>query len=270
MAVCELSTYRWGFEEDVLRYAKLGFGAIGVWRYKIQEYGEAKGIELLQESGLKVSSLHWAGGFTGSDGRTYRESILDGLDAVELAAELKAECLVILTGSRGGHTISHMNRLLKDSMRELAEAALALNVNLAIEPMHVGCADKWTSLTDLPMTLDLVGETQSPNVGIVFDAYHLTHDERMVHWLPSIVPSIRLVQLGDAEEAPVHEQNRCLLGEGKLPLVEVVQILETNNYNGYYELEMVGEGVEHFDYDYLLDHSSNKWIDWYEHAYRVR
>lgn len=268
LSVCELSTYRWGFEDDVFHYSKLGFGAIGVWRYKLDEYGEAKGVELVRECGLKVSSLHWAGGFTGSDGRSYRDAILDGLDAVDLAAELGAACLVVLTGSRGGHTQSHAKRILRDSLRELAEAAQALNVNLAVEPMHVGCADKWTSLTDLPMTLDLVAEVQSPNVGIVFDAYHLTHDQRILHWLPSLVPSIRLVQLGDAKEAPILEQNRCLLGEGKLPLNEVVRTLEANHYTGFYELEIVGEHVEHFDYEYLLGHASNQWLDWYEQAYR--
>ena len=40
------------------------------------------GIELLADSGLKVSNLLWAGGFTGSDGRSLRESIDDAEEAV--------------------------------------------------------------------------------------------------------------------------------------------------------------------------------------------
>lgn len=262
LSVCELSTYRWGFEEDVLRYAEQGFGAIGVWRYKLHEYGEDKGIELLREAGLKVSSLHWAGGFTGSDGRTYRESILDGLDAVDLASDLGAGCLVILTGSRAGHTKSHLNRILKDALREMAEAAQAVSLQLALEPMHLGCANEWTSLTALPMTLDLIADLQCPNIGIVFDAYHLSHDDRIVNWLPSILPNIRLVQLGDAKGAPVHEQNRCLLGEGKLPLEDIVRTLEREGYAGYYELELVGQDVEHLNYESLLSRSACKYLEW--------
>src|SRR4051794_35720367 len=77
LSMNELTTFRWSFEQDVAQYLAAGFGAIGVWRQKLSDYGEEKGIELLAESGLQVSNLLWAGGFTGSDGRTFRESIED-------------------------------------------------------------------------------------------------------------------------------------------------------------------------------------------------
>ena len=102
MSMNELSTYSWTFDEDVLRYAEAGYEAIGVWRSKLTDFGEDKGVELLREQQLKVSNLFWAGGFTGSDGRRYRESIEDAIEAIYLAEELAAECLVIYTGSRAG------------------------------------------------------------------------------------------------------------------------------------------------------------------------
>ena len=86
----ELTTYRWSFEEDVQQYAKAGFDAIAVWRHKLSDFGEEKGAELIAESGLKVSSLLWAGGFTGSDGRSHKESVEDAHDAIRLAANLGA------------------------------------------------------------------------------------------------------------------------------------------------------------------------------------
>ncbi len=262
LAVCEISTYRWTFEEDVFRYRQLGFDAMGVWRYKLHEYGEEKAIELLSENQMRVSSLHWAGGFTGGDGRTFRESMFDALDAIEIAASLKAGCLVILTGSRSGHTRNHARRILKKALTELGEAAMARNIQLAVEPMHIGCAHDWTFLTELPMTLDILADIANPNIGIVFDSYHMAHDPNVFHWLPELVPLIRLVQMGDSKAAPMGEQNRCLLGEGALPLEAIVQTLEANDYRGVYEIELMGEEIEHIEYEDILDRSAEALESW--------
>ena len=262
MAVCEISTFRWTFEEDVFRYRQLGFDSIGIWRYKLHEFGEDKAVELLAENQMNVSSLHWAGGFTGGDGRTFKESMLDALDAIDIAANLNADCLVILTGSRGGHTRNHARRILKKALSELGEAAMAKNIQLAVEPMHVGCAQDWTFLTELPSTLDMIAEIGNPNIGIVFDCYHMAHDPNVVHWLPELVPTIRLVQMGDSKATPMGEQNRCLLGEGSLPLPEIVQTLEANQYTGVYEIELLGEDIEHIEYQDILDRAGSTLRTW--------
>jgi len=262
LAVCEVSTYRWSFEEDVLHYRRRGFEAMGVWRYKLAEFGEEKAVDFLQEQGMRVSSLHWAGGFTGSDGRTYNESLHDAFEAIEQAAALNAGCLVILTGSRGGHTKKHSRRILRDALTQLSEAASACKVQLAIEPMHVGCAFDFTFLTELPDTLDLIVELNKPNLGIVLDCYHMAHDPNILHWIPSLIQSIRLVQMGDAKGVPLGEQNRCLLGQGNLPLSDIVRVLEQCGYTGDYEIELQGEEVEHLDYEEALDHSAKAIHGW--------
>ena len=86
LSMNETTTFRWSFEEDVANYAAAGIPAMGVWRQKLSDFGEEKGIELLADAGLKVSHLLWAGGFTGSDGRSFRTSIEDASDALETAA----------------------------------------------------------------------------------------------------------------------------------------------------------------------------------------
>lgn len=255
LAVSELSTYRWTFEDDVMRYKEHGFNAIGVWRPKLSDCGESKGKELLLDQGMQASSLNWAGGFTGSDGRTFREAMHDALDAIDVAAQIGANSLVILAGSRSGHTRNHAKRILTAALRELAEAAQAVGIQLAVEPMHVGCAHDFTFLTSIPDTLDVISAIGRSNCGIVFDSYHMAQDENAIDWLPSIVPFIRLVQLGDSRSAPMGEQNRCLLGQGLVPLAAIVQTIEQYGYRGFYEVELLGEDVEHYEYNEVLLHS---------------
>ena len=100
----ELTTYPWSFE-GVQQYAKAGMDAISIWRHKLSDYGEEKGGELVRESGLKVSSLLWAGGFTGSDGRSFKESLEDAQEAIRLAAQLSARHL-LSTAARGPGTLT--------------------------------------------------------------------------------------------------------------------------------------------------------------------
>ena len=63
LAVSELTTFRWSFEEDVAQYLAAGIAAIGIWRQKLADVGERKGALLLAKSELAVSSLQWAGGW---------------------------------------------------------------------------------------------------------------------------------------------------------------------------------------------------------------
>src|SRR5689334_4168678 len=143
LSINEVTTFRWSFEEDVERYAAAGVPAIGVWRQKVSDCGEEKAAELLKSKRLKVSTLLWAGGFTGSDGRSFRESVDDGVEAVRQAARLGAASLVVYSGGRAGHTHNHARRLFRDALKELAAAAADANVVLAVEPRHAGCAGEF-------------------------------------------------------------------------------------------------------------------------------
>lgn len=254
-SVNQLSTYHSDFENDVLLYSAKGFDAIGIWRAKLEEFGVDQAVDLLRENNLEVSSLNWVGGFTGSDGRGYREAIHDALDAIDTAALLGAGCLTVVAGDRNGHTSRHARRILTQALTELSEAAAARQVDLAIEPMHAGCGSQGCFLNDAANTLEVIREIGWPGVGIVLDTYHLAHDPEIFNWLPEAAPLVRLVQLADASGAPVGEQDRLLLGKGKFPLAEIIAVLENYGYEGAYEVELFGESVAHVRDERLLDHS---------------
>lgn len=192
----EVTTYRWSFEEDVRRYADAGYNAIGVWRQKLADFGEEAGVDLLAESKLHVTNLHWAGGFTGSDGCTQEEAISDAAHAIRLAAAMNAGCLVVYPGGRNNHIYRHAERLLRTAIEELLPLAETAEVPLAIEPMHPACAEDWTFLTDLESTIAFVESYKTPYLKLVFDAYHFGHDHSVLANLGEIVPHVALVQLG--------------------------------------------------------------------------
>lgn len=256
LSMNETTTFRWSFEDDVANYAAAGIPAIGVWRQKLSDCGEAKGIELLGGSGLSVSHLLWAGGFTGSDGRSFRTSVEDAGEALKTAAALGTQILVVYSGGRAGHTFNHARRLITEALRELAPVAAELRIALAVEPMHPACATEFTFLTGINEVLELLDAVGSEAVKMVFDTYHLGHDPEVVRRIPEIARHVAIVQLGDAKHPPGAEQNRCRLGDGILPLKEIVRAFAAAGYDGFYDVELLGEEIETIDYNELLRHAT--------------
>ncbi|HEX3655972.1 MAG TPA: sugar phosphate isomerase/epimerase family protein [Pirellulales bacterium] len=255
LSMNEMTTFRWSLDEDIAHYRAAGIGAIGIWRQKLADFGEEKGLELLAESGLKVSNLLWAGGFTGSDGRSLKDSIEDALDAVRLAAELQASALVVYSGSRAGHTHSHARRLVKDALGKMLQLADELDVTLALEPMHSDCAGEWTFLTCLDDTLALLESVAHPRLKLAFDTYHLGWDPKTLARIPELAPRVGIVHLGDGRRPRDREQDRSPLGCGAIPLREIVSSLRAAGYDGYYDVELIGPEIETADYHDLLRRS---------------
>ena len=253
MSMNELTTYGWAFEEDVYQYVRSGIPAMGVWRQKLADYGDEAGVRLLVESGIAVSNLFWAGGFTGTDGRSLGETIDDALEAIQLANCMDADCLVFYTGSQGGHTANHSWRLAKDAFVELTQVAEALQVTLAVEPLHSNCAGKWTYMTELEDAQKMIEQVRSEQLKLVFDTFHFGHVD--LPRLEAMADRIALVYLGDRRQTPCSEQNRCLLGEGELPLDELACSLTSGGYDGFFDVKLRGRDVERHTYDHILEHS---------------
>lgn len=252
LSINELTTYRWSLDEDVFYAERAGFDAIGLWRRKVADFGENRAIELLQDSNLAVSSLSWAGGFTGGDGRSLDDSIRDGLAAVGAAARLNAGCLVVLAGGANGHIRPHRNRLFHQALDEMLMAAEVAGVTLALKPMHKACAADWTFQNSLEEALEFVDRYASPHLKLVYDLYHFPYLADDPALVADLVPHLALVQIGDARVPHSPEQERCRLGEGRLPLWETIAALQFAGYSGSFDVELMGAEIEAADYEELV------------------
>ena len=211
----------------------------------------------MRESELHVSSFWSAGGFTGSDGQTFREAVDDALDALRLAVEVQAGCLVVVSGARAGHTYNHARRLLCDAMRKLGDAASHYGLSIALQPMHRRPIERWSMLNSLDAALDALNHCDHPRVGLVFDAYHLCQEPELFQRIPDVVPWIKLAALSDAYSGEQNsssqaDDDRCIPGKGVLPLAQIVAALEMAGYRGAYDVQLMGERCWQSDYTALL------------------
>ena len=81
VAVSQLTTPRWDLGQELDRMVACGFDAVSLWRPKITDAGLGHVAARLACAGVRVSSLQWTGGFTGGDGRSYRECVDDAVEA---------------------------------------------------------------------------------------------------------------------------------------------------------------------------------------------
>ncbi len=254
LAINETTTFGWQLDQEVEAFLAAGIHAMGVWRAKLSDFGTEKGIELLADSGIAVSSLMWAGGFTG-DVRTHQESIDDAVEAVHLAASLHADCLILYSGPQAGHIRRQAERLVDSALHAILPVAESSGVVVALEPVHQAVAFQSSFWTQLQQVVDVLRRFDSPHLRLVLDTYHMMDEPRLVERLAEIVDSIALVQLSDARQPPRDEQNRCPLGDGCVPLREIVRELLRRGYSGFFEVELHGEDCEALDNNDLIQRS---------------
>ena len=271
IAINEFSTARWSFFQDVLQYSSLGINQIGLWRAKVEDFGEEAAIHLLYEMKMSASSVHWIGGFTGSDGKSFNDSIDDGLDAILLASRTNAECVILHPGSRNGHTKRHSNRLVETAIQKLGPVAEDFGVRLAIEPMPT-TNGPW-SFQSFDEVLDLVDKFPAHQLGITLDLYHVGLDESVLKRLPEFADRICLVQLADRDRnsalksidssvsgyrtavtKPDLRDRRKQLGEGMIDIDRWLTSLSRCGYQGAFEAELHGTHFDNSDYLKTLDH----------------
>ena len=102
-------------------------------------------------------------------------------------------------------------------------------------------------LHQLDDTLEFISEIDNGGVRMVFDTYHFGHDADVINRLPDFIQHIGLVHLGDAKQPPDGEQDRCRLGHGEIPLYEILVALQENGFDGFCELELLGQEIELFN-----------------------
>lgn len=255
------TTHNWTFDEDVAAYCKMGVKAFGAWRFKVEDVGEHRALDLLKEHDLTVSSLSWAGGFAYSDGESYDAAIADAADAVDMARKIEASTLVVLPGTRGSYTVNHGRKMIIEALRKVGDVAGEAGIQIALQPVDPDFAGDGCILETLDKMLEFLTDCAHPQIGLNLDLFHLRKTPKLLERIPELLPWIRLVQLSDCHN-PATELDRCLLGEGKLPLQELIESLEAVGYRGFYDAPLMSTAVWNSNYNQVLEQTQQKFRSW--------
>ncbi|MEZ6063081.1 MAG: TIM barrel protein [Planctomycetaceae bacterium] len=160
---------------EVSELTRRGIAMVSIRRQQILRIGPAPLQHVLADSGLEVSSIGFAGGFTGTLGRGYKQAVDDTRRAIELAAEFRARSVIVVAGSRNLHTRRHAERIVRDGLNDCLDDALRLRVTMLVpmnsvfghrrevyRPEHLAPLDWIDSLESLRIRSLLMLRGQSP------------------------------------------------------------------------------------------------------------
>ena len=282
LSISQFSTRHWDLEQDAIQYTAAGFQSIGIWRDKLNDYPIDFVCSLLKDLRLNVSSLSWAGGFTGSDGRSFDDAVEDGLDAIREAAQLGASCLIVHPGAQGLHTDRHSMRLLKLALNRMVPFALDTGVRLALMPMRKSIGRQWTFVSCLASALDISRPYNPDALGIVFNMFQFgTQMEEVDLESREFLERLALVQISqlspleldrdelDQDKRDVNHQvqssgligdgvasiplERSLLGPGAIPIEWWMSRFLKAGYKGHFEAELFSKSLENIAYERRLE-----------------
>lgn len=220
--------------------AENGFGGVGLWRDILAGQDLARASRQLAAAGLRVSSVCRGGMFPQPTAELRAHTLADNLFALEQAAGLHAECLVLVCGPPTADGLAAARESIAESIAELAPHARDAGVRLAIEPFHPMMAATRSAITSLREAAQLVDTLALPGVGLAVDSYHVWWETALRDQITALGPRIYSVQLADWV-TPIHDElsSRGMPGEGVIDLAGFAAACRDAGYPGLIEVEVL-------------------------------
>ncbi len=245
LSLNQRTTANWSLPEAVAGSVRAGIGSIGVWREPLADYGVEAGRALIEDAGLRVSSICRGGFFT--DPATLEAALESNRAAIDETALLGAKTLVLVAGGLpdGDRDIAGARSRATEAIARLVPYARERGVNLGIEPMHpIFAADRGV-ISTLQQALDVAEQFDADDVGVVVDTFH-------VWWEPDV-----LAQIARAGERIVSYQvcdwitplpadsllSRGMMGDGHIDFAALTAAVSGAGYTGDVEVEIFNAEV---------------------------
>jgi sugar phosphate isomerase/epimerase len=239
-----LATVRaqWDLRQAVDGCLRHGINAVAPWRDQVAVLGLEAAARLVRDSGVRVTGLCRGGFFAAPTAAERARAAEDNRRAVDEAAALGADCLVMVVGglAAGSKDLGAAREMVRDGLAALLPYAREAGVPVAIEPLHPVYAADRSCVNTLAQALDLADEL-GHGVGAAIDVYH-------VWWDPALAAQI--ARAGAAGQILAHHicdwlvptrdplNDRGMMGDGVIELRRIRGWFEAAGFHGPQEAEI--------------------------------
>ncbi|WP_339129458.1 sugar phosphate isomerase/epimerase family protein [Streptomyces sp. f51] len=244
LSVNQMTVRQLSLPELVSGCWELGIPGVGLWREPVRSYGLDATARLVRDAGLAVTTLCRGGFLTAIDPGERRRSLDDNRAAVDEAAALGTDTLVLVSGGlpTGSKDLRGARERIADALGELGPYAAAHGVRLAVEPLHPMYAADRCVVSTLAQALDLVERLPADQAGVTVDTYHLWWDDTAPAQIARAGAGGRIhaFQLADwTTPLPAGVlDGRGQLGDGSVDLRAWCALVEAAGYTGPVEVEL--------------------------------
>ena len=226
-------------ENKLRTVQKLGYAGYGTSWWELvafrQEHGDLDPLKLLcKQLQFPLSAYGFvAEGWAFAKGQTQKNAMLVAQYGLDLARAAGCDGPYLLGPFDSGDV-----RQAASAFRELCQYAAQFQMKVALE--LVGISQQINSINAAWEFLEL---TCVENAGVALDSYHFFAGPSKLKDLEAFpLSKIHVVHLADGPadlSDPAFELDRQMPGEGKLPLVEFVQVLLEKGFDGFWHVECI-------------------------------
>jgi len=244
LSLNQATTEKWSVREAVEGCARAGIPAIGLWRHKVEEQGLKESARIVREAGVSVSSLCRGGMFPAESAEERRRRIDDNRRAIDEAAELGTDVLVLVCGGLPNNDLDAARKMVAEGIAEVAPYAAERGVNLGIEPLHPMFAADRSVIVTLEHANDIAIEIGAENVGVVIDVYHVWWDPNVYREIERAKGRILGFHVNDwIVPAPDMLRGRGMMGDGLIELRRLRHAVDVAGYTGPIEVEIFNDEI---------------------------
>lgn len=243
-SVCEFTSPRTTFADDLRTFATGGATGIGICEFKLPA-DDAAGVALLAASGLRatycIPAVQSILPLRTIPGPATAAERIDAICAsVRRFARYGAMSVVVVTGPADADDDT-ARRTVVEGLRRICAAGAEVGVAIGLEPIHRSVAADWTIIWTLPDTVAVLDEVGAPNAGALFDFWHLWDTPDLVAETRRHASRINGVHICDWREPPRSWADRLAPGDGAAPTGAILDALQRGGYQGFYELEIFSD-----------------------------
>ena len=242
--------------------ARHGVPGISLWRHKLAETGVERTATLLRDAGLWVSSVCRGGMFPALTAAERAARIDDNRRAIDDAATLGAEVLVLVCGAAPDRDIGAAREMVADGIAAIAPYAAERGVRLGIEPLHPAFAAERSCITTMREARLISEQHPASNVGVVVDVYHVWWDPERAEEIARLGDRIAGYHVNDWL-VPVKNvlMNRGMMGDGVIELRRIRGEIERAGYLGPIEVEIFNESIWERPLDELVRLTKERFVE---------
>jgi sugar phosphate isomerase/epimerase len=253
LSLNQITTERWSVREATEACARHGVRSIALWRHKIAEAGLSACVQAVRDAGLHVSSVCRGGMFPAASAEERKLRLEDNFRAVDEAAALEADSLVLVVGGAGQLPIADARRMVADGVAALVAYAREHQVKLGLEVLHPMYAAERSVLNTIDQALTLAAPYDAADVGVILDSFHIWWDPRVGEQISASAGRILGFHVSDwLVPLPDLLLGRGLMGDGAIDNRSLRLLVEQAGYHGSIEVEIFNRALWDSDPDQVL------------------
>lgn len=219
-----------------------GINAIAPWRDQVHATGLKEAASIVRSNHMRVTGLCRGGMFPAADKPGRTAAIDDNKRAIDEAAALGAECLVLVVGGlpAGSRDLSAAREMVAEGIASILPYARDNQMPLAIEPLHPMYAADRACINTLEQALD-VCDLLGDGIGVVIDVYHVWWDPKLRAQIARAGAGRRILAHHICDWlVPTRDLllDRGMMGDGIIDLKSIRAEIEKAGYYGPQEVEI--------------------------------